>query len=191
MGMLELFLIAVGLSMDAFAVAVCKGLSMKKATFKKAAIIGLYFGVFQAAMPAIGYLLGAQFANQIEAFDHWIAFVLLAVIGGKMIYESLRHDEECPVAEEDSLSPGKMLPLAVATSIDALAVGISFAFLRVQIVPAVSFIGLVTLVLSMVGVKLGNAFGARYQSKAEFVGGLILVLIGLKILLEHLGLLAF
>lgn len=186
MGLGELLLIAVGLSMDAFAVAVCKGLSMERVTVGRAAVVGLYFGAFQMLMPLIGYFAGAAFAQQIEDFDHWIAFVLLAVIGGRMIWESFSKETE---QEDASLSPKKMLPLAVATSIDALAVGVSFAFLQVEIWSSASIIGVVTLVLSMVGVKVGNIFGARYKSKAELVGGIILVLIGVKILLEHLGVL--
>lgn len=254
MNILELFLTAVGLSMDAFAVSVCMGLTMPKATLKKALIVGLYFGIFQAAMPLTGYLLGTQFADKITAYDHWIAFTMLVAIGGKMILESLgkkelespkteaaiitqENDREekttviteegviimeeeaaaaereeavnpereevmvaegeaagigseevviTPGQEEASLAPGKMLPLALATSIDALAMGVSFAFLKVNIIQAVLFIGLTTLLLSMTGVKVGNVFGTRFKSKAEFVGGAILVLMGLKILLEHL-----
>lgn len=190
MSLLELFIIAVGLSMDAFAVAICSGLSMRTLSFKKAATVGLYFGVFQAGMPLIGYFLGAQFADKITAFDHWIAFVLLGIIGGKMILDSFSKEEEDANCPEASLKFRDMLPLAIATSIDALAVGVSFAFLKVSIVPAVSFIGIVTLTLSMVGVKIGNLFGVRFKSKAELAGGIILVLMGLKILLEHLGVLA-
>ncbi|MDR2933467.1 MAG: manganese efflux pump MntP family protein [Oscillospiraceae bacterium] len=187
----ELVLIAVGLSMDAFAVAICKGLSMEKSGFGKALVVGLYFGVFQAAMPLAGYYLGSHFAARIEAYDHWIAFILLVIIGGKMVWESLRREKDGEACEETSLRPAVMLPLAVATSIDALAIGVSFAFLQVQIVPAVTLIGVVTLVLSMAGVKIGNVFGARFKSKAEFAGGLILILMGVKILLEHLGILSF
>ena len=183
MSLLELFLIAIALSMDAFAVAVCTGLTMPKATIEKSLIVGLYFGGFQAVMPFIGYLLATQFADKIIAVDHWIAFVLLCVIGGRMILGS----REKPQTREASLRPAKMLPLALATSIDALAVGVSFAFLKVNIVPAVFSIGIITLVLSMVGVKIGSIFGAGFKSKAELVGGVILVLMGLKILLEHLG----
>ena len=181
----ELFLTAVALSMDAFAVSVSKGLAMQKVTFKKALIVGVWFGGFQALMPAVGYLLGRQFEQYITAVDHWIAFVLLGVIGVNMILES-RHP-----AEEQTPDFGvkTMLTMAVATSIDALAVGISFAFLQVDIVPAVSFIGAVTFILSAVGVKIGNVFGAKYKSKAELVGGIILVAMGVKILLEHLGVL--
>ena len=181
----ELFLIGIGLSMDAFAVSICKGLSMQKIDKKYTLCIGLFFGGFQALMPLTGYLLGNQFSGYIERFDHWIAFVLLGVIGVNMILES-RHP-----AEEQTPDFGvkTMLTMAVATSIDALAVGISFAFLQVDIVPAVSFIGAVTFILSAVGVKIGNVFGAKYKSKAELVGGIILVAMGVKILLEHLGVL--
>ena len=184
MGLIELFLIAVGLSMDAFAVSVCKRLAMPKCTFKKAAIVGLWFGGFQALMPAIGYVLGAQFQEAIASIDHWIAFVLLALIGGNMIHEALDNDEE---EADASLNVKTMFLLAVATSIDALAIGITFAFLKVNIIPAVCFIGIVTFIISFAGVKIGNVFGARYKNKAEIVGGIILILLGLKILLEHLG----
>ena len=184
MGLIELFLIAVGLSMDAFAVSVCKGLAMPKCTFKKAAIVGLWFGGFQALMPAIGYVLGAQFQEAIASIDHWIAFVLLALIGGNMIHEALDNDEE---EADASLNVKTMFLLAVATSIDALAIGITFAFLKVNIIPAVCFIGIVTFIISFAEVKIGNVFGARYKNKAEIVGGIILILLGLKILLEHLG----
>lgn len=184
MGLIELFLIAVGLSMDAFAVSVCKGLAMPKCTFKKVAIVGLWFGGFQALMPAIGYILGAQFQEAIASIDHWIAFVLLALIGGNMIHEALDNDEE---EADASLNVKTMFLLAVATSIDALAIGITFAFLKVNIIPAVCFIGIVTFIISFAGVKIGNVFGARYKNKAEIVGGVILILLGLKILLEHLG----
>lgn len=184
MGLIELFLIAVGLSMDAFAVSVCKGLAMPKCTFKKAAIVGLWFGGFQALMPAIGYVLGAQFQETIASIDHWITFVLLALIGGNMIHEALDNDEE---EADASLDVKTMFLLAVATSIDALAIGITFAFLKVNIIPAVCFIGIVTFIISFAGVKIGNVFGVRYKNKAEIVGGVILILLGLKILLEHLG----
>ena len=179
----ELFIIAVGLSMDALAVAICKGLSMAKMSWKKGIIVGLWFGGFQALMPLIGYLLGAQFESKITAFDHWIAFILLGLIGGNMIREGVSGDEE---KTDDSVSIKSMLPLAIATSIDALAVGVTFAFLRVNIVYAVSFIGVITFLLSTVGVKVGNVFGARYKSKAEIARGVILILMGLKILIEHL-----
>ena len=184
MGLIELFLIAVGLSMDAFAVSVCKGLAMPKCTFKNAAIVGLWFGGFQALMPAIGYILGAQFQEAIASIDHWIAFVLLALIGGNMVHEALDNDEE---EADASLDVKTMFLLAVATSIDALAIGITFAFLKVSIIPAVCFIGIVTFIISFAGVKIGNVFGARYKNKAEIVGGVILILLGLKILLDHLG----
>lgn len=170
--------------MDAFAVSVCKGLAMPKCTFKKAAIVGLWFGGFQALMPAIGYILGAQFQEAIASIDHWIAFVLLALIGGNMIHEALDNDEE---EADASLDVKTMFLLAVATSIDALAIGITFAFLKVSIIPAVCFIGIVTFIISFAGVKIGNVFGARYKNKAEIVGGVILILLGMKILLEHLG----
>ena len=184
MGILELFFIAVGLSMDAFAVSICKGLSVEKASPKHSAIVGIYFGGFQALMPLIGYFLGSWFSAQIEQVDHWIAFVLLALIGINMIRESRGSEEEDMDA---SFSPKAMLPLAVATSIDALAVGVTFAFLQVSILPAVCLIGVTTFAFSAVGIKIGNIFGSRYKSKAEFVGGLVLILMGIKILLEHLG----
>ena len=157
---------------------------MPKCTFKKAAIVGLWCGGFQALMPAIGYILGAQFQEAIASIDHWIAFVLLALIGGNMIHEALDNDEE---EADASLDVKTMFLLAVATSIDALAIGITFAFLKVNIIPAVCFIGIVTFIISFAGVKIGNVFGARYKNKAEIVGGIILILLGLKILLEHLG----
>lgn len=185
MNLLELFLIAVGLSMDAFAVAVCKGLAMKTCTWKKSALVGLYFGVFQGGMPLIGYILGVQFQNVITSIDHWIAFILLGIIGGNMIRESRAKDDACEEADE-SLDVKTMVGLAIATSIDALAVGVTFAFLKVNIVPAVSFIGSVTFLISVAGVKIGNLFGSKYKSKAELAGGMILILMGVKILVEHL-----
>ena len=184
MGIAELFILAVGLSMDAFAVSVCKGLSIQKLKPRHAVIVGAWFGAFQALMPAIGWLLGSAFADMIEAVDHWIAFVLLALIGGNMIREALGHEEE---DADPSLAPIAMLLLAVATSIDALAVGVTFAFLRVAVVPAVTLIGVCTFAISAAGVKIGNVFGARYKSRAELLGGIVLVLIGLKVLLDHLG----
>lgn len=184
MNFLTLFTIAVGLSMDAFAVSICKGLAMKKITLRKALIVGLWFGGFQALMPLIGYLLGVQFQSKITAVDHWIAFLLLCFIGINMIREACSKEEE---QTNDSLAVKDMLILAIATSIDALAVGVTFAFLQVNILPAITFIGITTLVLSLIGVKIGNVFGTRYKSKAELAGGIILVLIGVKILLEHLG----
>lgn len=183
MGFFELFFIAVGLSMDAFAVSVCKGLSVQKLSPKHAALAGLYFGGFQFLMPLLGWLLGFRFESLIQSVDHWIAFGLLALIGGNMIRESRSDAEE----QNDDFSVKAMLLLAIATSIDALAVGISFAFLSVRILPAAALIGVTTFVLSAVGIYVGRAFGARFKSKAEFAGGVILILIGLKILLEHLG----
>lgn len=183
MGFIELLLIAVGLSMDAFAVSVCKGLSVKKVGVKHAALAGLYFGGFQFLMPVIGYLLGFRFESVIESIDHWVAFVLLAFIGGNMIKESFGKAEEL----NDDFGVKTMLLMAIATSIDALAVGITFAFLEVQILPAAGLIGMTTFLLSFVGIYIGNAFGTRYKSRAELAGGIILVVIGVKILLEHLG----
>lgn len=197
MNIIELFIIAVGLSMDAFAVAVCKGLSMKKINIGKSAVVGLYFGIFQAVMPLIGYFLGIQFHVIINSVDHWIAFVLLALIGGNMVRESLKKDDEAVIdsmaeeVAEDPLNFKNMIMLSIATSIDALAVGVTFAFLDVNIAPAVSIIGSVTFILSMVGVKIGNVFGNIYKLRAEFTGGVILVLMGAKILLEHLGVINF
>ncbi len=185
MSLLELFILAVGLSMDAMAVAVCKGLSAQKLKPRHAVITGLYFGGFQAAMPIIGYLLAWSFRAYIERVDHWIAFVLLGLIGANMIKESFGKAEEC----DCSFCPKAMLPMAVATSIDALAVGVTFAFLQVRILPAVTLIGVITFALSAVGVYIGHLFGAKFKSKAELVGGIVLVLMGCKILLEHLGLL--
>ena len=186
MSLIELFLIAVGLSVDAFAVSVCKGLSVRKAEPRHSLIVGAYFGGFQALMPALGYVLGRQFESLITSVDHWIAFVLLGIIGGNMIREALKGDAE---EMDDSFTFRTMLPLAIATSIDALAMGVTFAFLQVQIVPAVLFIGVTTFVLSAIGLKVGNVFGAKYKSRAELFGGVVLVLMGVKILLEHLGIL--
>lgn len=183
MSLLTLFITAVGLSMDAFAVSVCKGLAMKKLSVKKAVLIGLWFGGFQALMPAIGYLLGTRFEKYVTSIDHWIAFILLAFIGINMIKEALSGDED---EANDSVDLKTMFLLAVATSIDALAVGVTYAFLQVRIIPAVSFIGVTTFVLSVAGVKIGNVFGLRYKSKAEIFGGIILIVMGAKILAEHL-----
>ncbi|MCL2121221.1 MAG: manganese efflux pump MntP family protein [Clostridiales bacterium] len=192
MSFIELFLIAVGLSMDAFAVAICIGLSARHASLRMSLTVGLYFGLFQAGMPAIGYMAGSLFAEIVAAYDHWIAFGLLAFLGGKMILESMKNENasdnedslcETPGAESD-LRFSYMIPLAFATSIDALAVGVSFAFLRVSVLPAVVLIGVTTLVISMAGVKVGSVFGARYQSVAARIGGIVLVLIGLKILVD-------
>ena len=209
MGFIELFLLALGLSMDAFSVAVCAGLAAKKVRVRMALTVGLYFGVFQAAMPLAGYMVARLLADRIIKYDHWIAFLLLCFLGVKMIVESYKKegcpDRECPDGQcadrlcpggkrpentEASVGPSHMLPLAFATSIDALAAGVSFAFLRIDIVPAVLFIGVITFVLSVAGVKIGNAFGTRFKSKAEFAGGVILVLLGLKILLEHLNIIS-
>ena len=186
MGLIELIILSVGLAMDAFAVSICKGLGMKKVTLKKAGIVGAYFGIFQAGMPLIGYLMGYRFQDKIKAIDHWIAFILLAIIGINMVKESLSKDDEEEIEESD-LSFKSMLILSIATSIDALAVGITFAFLKVNIIPAVIFIGIITLIISMCGVKIGNIFGDKFKSKAELLGGIILICIGLKILLEHTG----
>ena len=192
MGIGELFLLAVGLSMDAFAVSVCKGLAMKKATLKAEATCGLWIGGFQALMPTIGFFLGALFADAIEAFDHWVAFALLAIIGINMLKEALeKKDESGDNPEKDAdLSVKTMFLMAVATSIDALAVGISLAMVgSVNIWLAAAFIGICTCLLSALGVKIGNVFGSRYEKKAELAGGVILILLGVKILLEHLGVL--
>lgn len=188
MSLTELFIIAVGLSMDAFAVSVCKGLSVQKMKLSHALTCGVYFGGFQGLMPFIGYLLGSQFEEVIVSIDHWVAFVLLGLIGLNMIKESM--DKECETMDS-SFGVKAMIPLAVATSIDALAIGVTFAFLRVNIFWAVTFIGVITFTLSSIGVKVGNVFGMKYKSKAEFAGGLILVLMGTKILLEHLGIINF
>ena len=185
MSILDLFILAVGLSMDAFAVSVCKGLSLGKIKHKHMCIAGAWFGGFQALMPLIGYFLGSFFAEMIEKYDHWVAFVLLAIIGGNMIKESFDKDKKV----DSSMDVKSMLLLAIATSIDALAVGVTFAFLQVQIVPAVSFIGVITFIFSAVGVKIGSLFGTKYKSKAELFGGIVLVLIGIKILLEGIGVL--
>ena len=184
---ITLFVLAVGLSMDAFAVAVCKGLAMKKMSWKNAVIVGLWFGTFQALMPVIGYFLGVSFADRIKSVDHWIAFVLLALIGGNMIREAFGKEEERASADLDVKT---MFIMAVATSIDALAVGVTFAFLNQNMPLAVSLIGVTTFMLSMLGVKVGNLFGVKYKSKAEFIGGLILILLVAKILLEHLGIIS-
>ena len=189
MGITELIILAFGLAMDAFAVSICKGLAMERSGIKECAVVGLWFGGFQALMPLIGYFLGAAFESYITSIDHWIAFVLLGLIGAFMVKDSFSKEEDC---HDDSLAPKKMLVMAVATSIDALAVGISFGILPdVNITAAISLIGVVTLALCMVGVKIGNVFGAKYKSKAELAGGIILILLGTKILLEHLGVISF
>lgn len=191
MGFLEIFLIGIGLSADAFSVAVCKGLNMRRLNLKHGYIIALFFGGFQAVMPLIGYLLGTNFASYIEQFDHWIAFVLLGFIGGKMAIEAIRDKDDDEEEKTDVLKIGELTVMAIATSIDALAVGITFAFLKVNILLSVLLIGVTTFALSLAGVLLGNKFGAKYKSKAELAGGIILVLIGVKILLEHLGIINF
>ena len=189
MDILELFLIAAGLSMDAFAVSVCKGLSVQRLQPRHYLLTGTWFGGFQALMPSAGFLLGSAFEQYIVSFDHWIAFVLLALIGGNMVKESFSGEEEC---HDGSFSVRTMFLLAVATSIDALAVGVTFALLPdVHITAAVSLIGATTFLLSAAGLKTGNVFGLRYKARAELAGGVILILMGLKILLEHLGILAF
>ena len=181
----ELFVIAVGLSMDAFAVSICKGLSTKDVRREHMVVTGLYFGGFQALMPLAGYLLGSRFQSMIQRVDHWIAFALLVLIGANLVRESRGEAEHL----DDSFTPGTMLPLAVATSIDALAVGVTFAFLNVRIIPAAALIGVTTFALSAIGMRLGNVFGARYQARAELAGGIVLILMGVKILLEHTGIL--
>ena len=196
MGLFELFALAAALSMDAFAVSVCAGLTMKKFALKKAIIIGVYFGLFQALMPLIGFLIAAQFANIISAIDHWVAFVLLSFIGGKMVYGALfSKDTKCSCKTENcnckteenefSVKPMIILPLAFATSIDALAVGVSFAFIDVNIAPSAALIGVITFILSAIGVKIGSAFGLKFKTKAEVAGGIVLILIGLRIFIGH------
>ena len=188
----EIFLIGVGLSMDAFAVALCNGLNMKKVNYVHTVIIALFFGGFQAVMPLLGWFLGKNFESYIKSMDHWIAFALLVYIGGKMAYEAIKGDDEDETsAKGDKLDLKELTIMAIATSIDALAVGITFAFLQVSIVSSVTIIGITTFVLSIIGVMIGNRFGMKFKSKAEIAGGIILILIGLKILLEHLGILVF
>ena len=186
MDLLTLLTLAVGLAMDAFAVSICKGLAMREKVLKKGVIVGLWFGGFQALMPTIGFFLGTQFKDQITSIDHWIAFVLLGLIGINMVKEALSNDEE---QADDSIAVKEMFMLAVATSIDALAVGITFAFLNVHIVSAALMIGVCTFLISFVGVKIGNIFGTKYKSKAELAGGIILIFLGFKILFEHLHIL--
>lgn len=184
MGTLEILLISIGLAMDAFAVSICKGLSMKKMNWKKAIIVGTYFGAFQALMPVIGYFLGATFEALVTKLDHWVAFGLLTIIGINMLKEAFAKNEE---SHDDSVDFKTMLILATATSIDALAVGITFAFLQVNILLSAIIIGIVTFTICIIGVKIGNKFGDKYERKSEVVGGLILIFMGIKILLEHLG----
>ena len=184
MSIIEIALIGVGLAMDAFAVSICKGLAMRRMNYKKAIIIAAFFGVFQALMPALGYVLGTTFANKIAAIDHWIAFILLALIGANMIKEALSSDDdEC---QDDSLRLGDLIMLSIATSIDALAVGITFAFFNVSLLLSVSMIGIITFIICVIGVKVGNVFGEKYKSKAELAGGLILIVMGAKIIIDHL-----
>ena len=184
MSIIEIDIIGVGLAMDAFAVSICKGLAMRRMNYKKAIIIAAFFGVFQALMPALGYVLGTTFANKIAAIDHWIAFILLALIGANMIKEALSSDDdEC---QDDSLRLGDLIMLSIATSIDALAVGITFAFFNVSLLLSVSMIGIITFIICVIGVKVGNVFGEKYKSKAELAGGLILIVMGAKILIDHL-----
>ena len=188
MGILGIIVIAIGLAMDAFAVAICKGLSMKKMSWKKGLIVGGYFGFFQALMPLIGYLLGIGFHEKVSQVDHWFAFILLSAIGINMIKEVFSKEEDF---KNDNVNFKEMVVLAIATSIDALAVGITMAFLDVNILTAVLAIGIITFAISVLGVKIGNIFGDKYEKKAEFVGGFILILMGTKILLEHLGIIIF
>ncbi len=182
MGILEIILIGIGLAMDAFAVSICKGLSMKKLSFKKTIIIGLYFGIFQALMPVIGFLLGKGFENVVEAIDHWIALILLSFIGINMIKEAFKTEDE----STDDVSFKEMSILAIATSIDALAIGITFAFLRISILEPCLLIGIITFSISVIGVFIGNKFGNKFEKRAKLFGGIILIVIGIKILLEHL-----
>ncbi len=191
-GFVELFLIGVGLSMDAFAVSICKGLGMSRLNMRQAAVISLFFGGFQALMPLIGWALGSQLTDFITPIDHWIAFGLLAFVGGKMLWDAFHEDDEDEGSQTDEkLDLKELLMLAIATSIDALAVGITFAFLQVAIVPSITIIGLTTFVISFAGVAVGHFFGARFEKPATIVGGVVLILIGVKILLEHLGVIAF
>lgn len=185
MGLIDIILISIGLAMDSFAISICKGLSMQKMSWKKATIIGLYFGGFQAGMPLLGYFLGVGFEEKIKSVDHWVAFTLLVLIGIGMIKEAFEKGEE----SNDKVDFKSMIILAIATSIDALAIGVTFAFLNVNLILAISLIGIITFILSVIGVKIGNVFGDKYKSKAEITGGLILILLGVKILLEHLGIL--
>ena len=187
MGVIEIILIGVGLAMDAFAVSICKGLSMSKMEWKKAGIIGMYFGGFQALMPVIGYFLGVGFEDKIKSIDHWIALILLSIIGINMIREAFSDEDEA----DDKIDFKTMIILAIATSIDALTVGVTFAFLSVNIWFSIVVIGIITFIMSVIGVKIGNVFGDKYKSKAEITGGIILILLGIKVLLEHLGIISF
>ena len=184
MSVIEIAIIGIGLAMDAFAVSICKGLAMKKMSYRKAVIIALFFGGFQALMPAIGYVLGTTFASKIAAIDHWIAFILLGLIGVNMIKEALgKDDDECL---DDTLRFGDLIMLSIATSIDALAVGITFSFFNVSIFLSSSIIGFITFIICIIGVKVGNVFGEKYKSKAELTGGILLIVMGCKILIDHL-----
>ena len=187
MGVIEIILIGVGLAMDAFAVSICKGLSMPKMEWKKAGIIGMYFGGFQALMPVIGCFLGVGFEDKIKSIDHWIALILLSIIGINMIREAFSAEDEA----DDKIDFKTMIILAIATSIDALTVGVTFAFLSVNIWFSIVVIGIITFIMSIIGVKIGNVFGDKYKSKAEITGGIILILLGIKVLLEHLGIISF
>lgn len=194
MGFWEVFVIGVGLAMDAFSVAVCKGLSMPKIDKKQTVIIALFFGGFQALMPFLGWALGKQFEQYIVAVDHWIAFVLLLIIGGKMILDVIKDRKNCEECEETKASVldiKELLAMAIATSIDALAMGVTFAFLQVHIASAVAVIGVTTFILAVIGVLLGHKFGAKWKDKAQLAGGIVLILLGTKILLEHLGIVSF
>ena len=184
MSLIEIALIGVGLAMDAFAVSICKGLAMRKMNYRQAIIIAGFFGVFQALMPALGYLLGTTFVSKIAAIDHWIAFILLGIIGASMIKEAFEDDSD--ELEDSKLRIGDLFMLAIATSIDALAVGITFAFFEVSLLTSVTLIGVITFIICIIGVKVGNVFGKKYKNKAELAGGIILILMGTKILIEHL-----
>ena len=187
--MFELVVIATGLAMDAFAVSVCKGLNMRKIDVKQTALIAIFFGGFQAVMPLIGWFIGSRFAHYIDSIDHWVTFILLGIIGGKMIYEAIKGDDECEECGGGKLDLKELIALAIATSIDALAVGVTFAFQyeKIEAFTVIGLTGIITATLSAVGVLIGNKFGAKYKNKAELTGGLVLVLIGVKFLLEGLG----
>lgn len=191
MGIVELFLIGVGLSMDAFAVSICKGLGMSKINWKHTLVIALFFGGFQALMPLIGYVLAYNFAGYVAAVAHWIAFALLAFIGGKMLWDAFHEEDEEVEEDTEKLDLKELFMLAIATSIDALAMGITFAFLGVDIIPAIALIGVTTFVISFGGVAIGNVFGSRYEKSSTIVGGIVLILIGLKVVLEHYGMFPF
>lgn len=187
MGIFELIFIGIGLSMDAFAVAICKGLAMKKVNMRQCLVIALFFGGFQALMPFAGWLLGRQFQSYITKIDHWIAFGLLVFLGIKMLLDALKNEEDTVCPGEETLDLKELLLMAVATSIDALAVGITFAFLQVKIIPSITIIGCITFLFSIGGVFIGNIFGNKFKSRATILGGVILIFIGVKILVEHLG----